>query len=47
MVLTYIITDEHGKKEHQVGWQMNDVTYNQWKKAIEELQAHHPRSEFA
>ncbi len=47
MVITYIITDQKGKKEYQAGWQMNSVTYNQWKNAIEQLQNRHPRSEFA
>jgi hypothetical protein len=47
LVLTYIITDQNGKREYEVGWQMNNITYNQWKKAIEELRARHPPSELA
>ena len=42
MVIVYIVSDAKGKKEYQVGWQMNDVTYNQWKTAIEQLRSRHP-----
>jgi hypothetical protein len=47
MVITYIITDQNGKKEYQAGWQMSNITYNQWKKAILQLQSCHPSNEFA
>lgn len=47
MVITYVISDVKGKKEHQAAWQMNNTTYNQWKKAILQLQDHFPPSEFA
>jgi len=47
MVITYVISDQNGKKEYQAAWQMSDITYNQWKKAIEELQNRHPASELA
>jgi len=48
MVISYIITDSKGKKEHyKAGWQMNDVTYNQWKTAIEKLRNSHPANELA
>ncbi len=47
MVINYIITDSKGKKEYKAGWQMNDVTYNQWKTAIEKLRNSHPANELA
>lgn len=47
LVIIYKITDEHGKKEYEVGWQMNAVTYNQWKKVILELRNRHPPIELA
>jgi hypothetical protein len=47
MVITYIITDEKGKKEYQASWQMSNITYNQWKKAILELRDRHPQIERA
>jgi len=47
MVITYIVRDEKGTHEYQAGWQMNDMTYNQWKTAIERLRDSHPPSELA
>jgi hypothetical protein len=46
-VITYIVTDAKGTHEYQAGWQMNDVAYNQWKTAIEQLRNRHPPSERA
>ncbi|CAF2071035.1 unnamed protein product [Rotaria magnacalcarata] len=37
LVITYTTTDTNGSHEHQAGWQMNDIAYNQWKTAIEQL----------
>lgn len=47
MVITYVVTDTRGRKEYQVGWQMNNTTYNQWKNTIEQLRNRYPQSEFA
>ncbi|CAF3738548.1 unnamed protein product [Rotaria sp. Silwood1] len=47
MVITYVVTDTKGSHEYQAGWQMNEVAYNQWKTAIEQLRDRHPSSELA
>ncbi len=47
MVINYIVTNSKGPHEYQAGWQMTDVTYNQWKTAIEQLRDRHPPSELA
>ncbi|CAF1051224.1 unnamed protein product [Adineta ricciae] len=46
MVITYVIRDEHGRKEHQAAWQMSNVTYKKWKNAIKQVQGRYPPSEF-
>ncbi|UJR14917.1 hypothetical protein I4U23_001900 [Adineta vaga] len=45
MVLTYVIRDEHGRKEYQAAWQMKNITYKQWKNAIKQVQGHYSSSD--
>jgi len=47
MVVIYVIDNGKGKQEYQAAWQVNNATYNQWKKAILQLQARYPKSELA
>jgi hypothetical protein len=47
MVISYIVTDSKGPHEYQVGWQMTDTTFKQWKTAIEQLRDRHPSYELA
>ena len=46
MVITYVVRDEHGRKEHQAAWQMSNVTYKKWRNAIKQVQGRYPPSEF-
>ncbi|CAF0714470.1 unnamed protein product [Adineta steineri] len=47
MVITYIISNTKETHEYQAGWQMNDVAFNEWKTAIEQLRDRHPSYERA
>jgi len=47
MVLTYIVPGVKAERECQAGWQMPDVSVNQWRRAIEQLRDRHPASERA
>jgi hypothetical protein len=47
MVISYIVANPKGNQEFQAGWQMTELTFNQWKSAIEQLRDRHPPSELS
>ena len=47
LVISYIVAGPQGNREYQAAWQMTELSYNQWKAAIEQLRDRHPPSERA